>query len=151
MFFQALKLLWITAIVYNQTHAQSLCALHILEDIEQEGMSINIEKISFNEIITSLLELIITAEKSDFSRVTGNFILGNANTCSQLAKGLTLEDARKLQREGITERIYLSLHKLKIKLIFSWVTDDDGDISKEFYYTFYSCHFNYHYLFLLPF
>ena len=109
MFFQALKLLWISAAVYCQTHAQSLCALHILEDIEQEGISINIEKMSFNEIITSLLELIITAEKSDFSRVTGNFILGNANTCSQSAKGLTLEDARKLQREGITERINLSM------------------------------------------
>ena len=57
MFFQALKLLWLSAAVYYQTHAQSLCALHILEDIEQEGISSNIEKISFNEIITSLLEL----------------------------------------------------------------------------------------------
>ena len=109
MFSQALKLLWITAILNNQTHAKSLCALHILEDIAQDGISINVEKICFNELITSLLKLIITAESTHFSRVTGNFILGNANVCSNSAKGLTLEAARKLQQGGIKERIYLSL------------------------------------------
>ena len=52
MLFQALKLLWLAAAVSYQTYAQSLCALHKLEDIEQESISSNIEKINFNEIIT---------------------------------------------------------------------------------------------------
>ena len=109
MLFQAMKLLWLVAAVSYQTYAQALCALHRLEDIKQESISSNIEKINFNEIITSLLELIITTEKSKFSRITENFILGDGKTCSQAAKGLTLENARRLQREGITDRIYLSL------------------------------------------
>ena len=103
MLFQAMKLLWLVAAVSYQTYAQALYALHRLEDIKQESISSNIEKINFNEIITSLLELIITTEKSEFSRITENFILGDGKTCSQSAKGLTLENARRLQREGITD------------------------------------------------
>ena len=73
MILSSSKLLLITAIFYNQTHAKSLCSLHILEDVSQNGISVNVEKICFNELITQLLKLIITAECSNFSRVKENF------------------------------------------------------------------------------
>ena len=54
MLFQAVKLLlWIVAAVSYRTNAR--CALHQLEDIRQESVSSNVEKIIFNQIITSLL------------------------------------------------------------------------------------------------
>ena len=74
MLFQAVKLLWIVAAVSYRTNAR--CALHRLEDIGQESVSSNVEKINFNQIITSLLELITTTEHSKISRITGNFIIG---------------------------------------------------------------------------
>ena len=107
MLFQAVKLLWIVAAVSYHTNAR--CALHRLEDIRQESVSSIVERINFNQIITSLLELIITTEQSKFSRITGNFILGEGKICEQAAKGLTLENARWLQGKGITDPIYLSL------------------------------------------
>ena len=117
MILSSSKLLLITAIFYNQTHAKSLCSLHILEDVSQNGISVNVEKICFNELITQLLKLIITAEGSHFSRVKENFTLGNANVCSESAKGLTLQAAKELQQNGIKERIYLSLKYVNSELL----------------------------------
>ena len=107
MNFQAVKLLWILAAVSYQESAR--CALHQLEDIKQESLATNVEKINFNQIITSLLQLITTTEKSKFSRITENFILGEGNVCEQSAKGITLEKARWLQKQGFTNPIYLAL------------------------------------------
>ena len=46
MLFQAVTLLWLVAAVSYRTNAQARCALHRLEDIKQESVSSNIEKIS---------------------------------------------------------------------------------------------------------
>ena len=107
MTFQAVKLLWILAAV--SYHITARCTLHQLEDIKQESVATNVEKINFNQIIKSLLELVITTEKSKFSRIKENFILGTGQICERAAKGLTLENARSLQGQGFTNPIYLAL------------------------------------------
>ena len=107
MLVQAVKLLLgIAALSYRTT---ARCAVHQLEDIKQQNVSSNVEKINFDQIITNLLHLISTTEQSKFERISENFIIGEGRICEQLGKGLTLEDARWVQGKGIKNPIYLAL------------------------------------------
>ena len=109
MNFRALKLLWVLGAVSNSYQESARCVIHQLEDIEQKSLFTNVEKINFNEIIKALIQLVTTTEKSKFTRLTENFILGKGNICQESAKGITLEQAKWLQKQGFTTPIFLAL------------------------------------------
>ena len=58
-----------TLLFSSQSHTQSVCSPHIIEDVEEYGTSVSVENVNFNELITQLLKIVQTAELSHFTKI----------------------------------------------------------------------------------
>ena len=63
-----LRVLIATLLFSSQIQAKTVCSPHILEDVAEYGTSVEVQNISFNELVTQLLKLVEAAEFSYFEK-----------------------------------------------------------------------------------
>ena len=112
--------LWVIVLLNcNQIFTGSKCSKHTIEDVKQYGTEVNVETISFDDIIMEMLSLVRSAQMSHFSIVRENYILAEHHICLNCGVSLEIATVKHLQTMQYSGKYLLSLKLVNTQLMVS--------------------------------